>query len=65
MTNIDRNNIQRRKKQPHNMELICLIYNKYQIISQKKKTWKNKSTEMSLFMVIVRSTAHRKCKNNT
>ena len=28
-TNIDRNNIQRRKKQPHNMELICMIYNKY------------------------------------
>ncbi|WZZ90620.1 hypothetical protein YC2023_119199 [Brassica napus] len=40
------------------MELICLIYNKYQIISQKKKVRKNKSSEVSLFPVIVRSTAH-------
>ena len=64
-TNIDWNNIQRRKKQPHNMELICLIYNKYQIISQKKKVRKNKSTEVSLFPVMVRSTAHRREKQNT
>ena len=37
MTNIDQNNIKRRKKQPYNIELICLIYNKYKIISQKKE----------------------------
>ena len=42
-TNIDWNNIQRRKKQSHNIELICLIYNKYQIISQKKKVRKTRS----------------------
>ncbi|WZY92727.1 hypothetical protein YC2023_065056 [Brassica napus] len=51
-TNIDRNNLQRRKKQPHNIELICMINNKYKIISQKKKVRKNKSTETSLFPVM-------------
>ena len=48
-TNIDQNNLQRCKKKPHNMELIFLIYNKYQIISQKKKVRKNKSTEVKSF----------------
>ncbi|WZZ00219.1 hypothetical protein YC2023_072547 [Brassica napus] len=46
------------------MELTCLIYNKYQIISQKKKLRKNKSTEVSLLPMMVRSIAHRRdfCK---
>ncbi|WZZ26968.1 hypothetical protein YC2023_010369 [Brassica napus] len=47
------------------MKLICLIYNKYQIISQKKKLRKNKSTEMSLFPVMVRSIAHEKYSDSS
>ena len=61
-TNTNRNNIQRCKKQLHNMELIYLIYNKYQIISQKKKLRKNKSTEVSLLPVMVRSISHQRSK---
>ena len=47
MTNIDRNNLQRCEKQMHNCKLISLIYNKYQIISQKKNERKNKSTKVT------------------
>ncbi|WZZ09167.1 hypothetical protein YC2023_095088 [Brassica napus] len=36
------------------MEL-SLIYNKYQIILQKKKVMKNKSTEVNLFLVMIKA----------
>ncbi|WZZ43264.1 hypothetical protein YC2023_039523 [Brassica napus] len=59
--NIDQNSVQHHEKQPYNWELINLIYNKYQIISQEKKKRKNKRNKCEPFPVMARNTAYRKC----